>query len=162
MNVINVGVGEIGVSDRPHEVVKTYALGSCVALVFVAPKISAVGLAHIALPDSGTSGEKSRTLPEGYFADLAIPRLIEQFKIFGVRKNSEVVVKMAGGAKIMDPNGRFNIGKRNVLAVKKILWKYKLGAIAEDVGKNFSRTVAVYTDSSQIVISSPGRGEWHL
>ncbi|RMH64990.1 MAG: chemotaxis protein CheD [Calditrichaeota bacterium] len=161
MEVINVGVGEIGVSNKPGSVVKTYALGSCVALIFVAPKHNAVGLAHIALPDSSFSNGKARDLP-GYFADLAIPKLIDEFKKFGVKKNSEVIVKLTGGAKIMDPQGRFNIGKRNVLATKKVLWKYKLGAIKEDVGKNFSRTVSVDVDTKEITITSPGRGEWKL
>jgi len=161
MEVINVGVGEIGVSNQVETMVKTYALGSCIALIFVAPKLNAVGLAHIALPDSHFANGKAKSLP-GYFADLAIPELIEKFKKLGVKKNSEVIVKMTGGAKIMDPEGRFNIGKRNVLATKKILWKYKLGAISEDVGKNFSRTVSVGTDSGKITITSPGRGEWTL
>ncbi|KAA3617645.1 MAG: chemotaxis protein CheD [Calditrichaeota bacterium] len=161
MEVINVGVGEIGVSNNPETMVKTYALGSCIALIFIAPKLNAVGMAHIALPDSNYSNGKAKSLP-GYFADLAIPELIEKFKSFGVKKNSEVIVKMTGGAKIMDPEGRFNIGKRNVLATKKILWKYKLGAIAEDIGKNFSRTVSVDTDSGEIKITSPGRGMWNI
>ncbi len=161
MEVINVGVGEIGVSNKPETLVKTYALGSCVALIFVAPKLNAVGLAHIALPDSSFSNGKAKALP-GYFADLAIPELIGKFKKLGVKKNSEVIVKITGGAKIMDPEGRFNIGKRNALATRKILWKYKLGAISEDLGKNFSRTVSVNSDSGEIIITSPGRGEWKL
>lgn len=161
MQVINVGVGEIGVSNAPDTVVKTYALGSCVALIFYAPKYNAAGLAHIALPDSSFANGKSKELP-GYFADLAIPKLIDAFKKFGVKKNSEVIVKLTGGAKIMDPQSRFNIGKRNVLATKKILWKYKLGAIAEDVGKNYSRTVSVSTSSAEVSVTSPGRGEWKI
>jgi chemotaxis protein CheD len=161
MEVVNVGVGEIGVSNVPDTMVKTYALGSCIALIMVAPKLNAVGLAHIALPDSSFANGKAKALP-GYFADLAIPELIEKFKKLGVKKNSEVIVKMTGGAKIMDPEGRFNIGKRNTLATKKILWKYKLGAIAEDIGKNFSRTVSVNVDSGEITITSPGRGQWNI
>ncbi|MCB0281024.1 MAG: chemotaxis protein CheD [Calditrichae bacterium] len=161
MELINVGVGEIGVSNKPGTVVKTYALGSCVALIFIAPKLNAVGMAHIALPESTYANGKAKSLP-GYFADVAIPHLIEKFKAFGVKKNSEVIVKMTGGAKIMDPDERFNIGKRNVLAAKKMLWKYKLGAIAEDVGKNFSRTVSVSVDTGKITVSSPGRGEWNI
>jgi chemotaxis protein CheD len=62
----------------------------------------------------------------------------------------------------MDPNGTFNIGKRNVLAIKKLLWKYKLGAIAEDVGKDYSRTVSVNIQTGEVLVSSPGKGEWKL
>ncbi len=36
-------------------------------------------------------------------------------------------------ANVADPNNTFNIGKRNVLAAKKILWQFGLGTVAEDV-----------------------------
>ena len=51
---------------------------------------------------------------------------------------------------------------RNVLAVRKVLWKYRLGARKEDVGKDFSRTVKIEVDTGNIVVSSPRRGEWNL
>ncbi len=38
----------------------------------------------------------------------------------------------------------------------------RLGAIAEDLGGNFSRSVAVETSTGRIVLSSPGRGEWEI
>jgi len=62
----------------------------------------------------------------------------------------------------MDPDGTFNIGKRNVLAIKKLFWKYKLGAIAEDVGRDYNRTVSVQVETGKVIVSSPGRGEWEL
>jgi chemotaxis protein CheD len=151
-----IGIGEIGICKNPGDSVKTYALGSCVALIIFAPKIPAVGMAHIALPDStiGVNG-RTKTLP-GYFADVAIPNLINEFKRLGVVKNHEVRIKVVGGANIMDPDGHFNIGKRNLLAIKKILWQYKLGAIAEDVGASHSRTVDAQVDGvGTVVVTSP-------
>jgi len=150
-----IGIGEIGICHKPGDSVKTYALGSCVALIFFAPKVPAVGMAHIALPDSSIGGNgRSKNLP-GYFADTAIPSLINEFKRLGIVKNHEVRIKLVGGANIMDPDGHFNIGKRNVLAIKKILWQYKLGAIAEDVGASHSRTVDAQVDNGVVVITSP-------
>lgn len=159
-NVV-VGVGDIAVSNKPGDVVKTYALGSCVAIVIVAPKYKTVGMAHVALPDSSLDGNKAKLKP-GYFADTAIPHLLNQFKKLNITKNFEIQIKLAGGASIMDPNGKFNIGKRNVLAIKKILWQYRLGALKEDVGKDYSRTVSVSVDTGEILISSPKIGEWKL
>lgn len=161
MGMIMVGIGEAGISNKPGDVVKTMALGSCVAAVFIAPKFNAVGMVHIALPDSTIDGEKARRQP-GYFADSAIPYLIAQFKKLGVRKSSELTIKLIGGATIMDPNGTFNIGKRNVLATRKVLWKYRLGAKAEDVGKDFSRTVRVEVDTGKVLVTSPKIGEWDV
>jgi chemotaxis protein CheD len=63
---------------------------------------------------------------------------------------------------VADPNGTFNIGKRNALAAKKVLWQFGLGAVAEDVGGSHSRTVTLYHDTGRIVLSCPGRPDWEL
>ena len=74
----------------------------------------------------------------------------------------EWIVKLVGGANVADPNNTFNIGKRNVLAIKKILWQCRMGAVAEDVGKNYGRSVAVAVDTGRVVVTSPGRGDWQI
>ena len=48
MNVIYVGVGEYAISGTPGEIVKTLALGSCVAVVVLDADNKSVGLLHIA------------------------------------------------------------------------------------------------------------------
>ncbi len=62
----------------------------------------------------------------------------------------------------MDVEGLFNIGKRNVLTLKKILWQARLAAVAEDVGGDYSRTVEVFQESGRIVITSPAKGSWEI
>ncbi len=161
MGQIVVGVGGIGLSKKPEDVIKTYALGSCVALIFYAQREKAAALAHIALPDSKLGNGKAKTMP-GYFADTAIPILIEKFKKIGIAGNNRLTVKLAGGANILDPAGKFNIGKRNVLAIKKLLWRYHLGALAEDVGQSHSRTVTLNVKDGEVTISSPNRKDWKI
>ncbi|MEA3363390.1 MAG: chemotaxis protein CheD, partial [Thermodesulfobacteriota bacterium] len=70
--------------------------------------------------------------------------------------------KLCGGANVMDTNDTFQIGKRNALAIKKILWSYGMGAVAEDLGKNYSRTVSISVSAGQITLSSPGKPNWQL
>jgi len=161
MAQIIVGVGEYAVTNQPGDVVKTFALGSCVAMIVLAPRIRAVGMVHIALPESKLGNGKENNLP-GYFADTAIPVVLDNFRKLGIANNRDLIIKLAGGASMMDPQGYFNIGKRNVLAIRKILWQYKLGAIAEDIGQNFSRTVRVEVDTGLVYLSSPNREEWQL
>jgi len=161
MKTILVGIGEIGISDNTEHIIKTMALGSCVAIVFLAPKIRTVGLAHVALPDSSIGRDRVKNLP-GYFADTAVSFLINEFNKLGVHKSSDLIIKLAGGANIMDHEGVFNIGKRNVLTIRKLLWKHHLGARAEDVGGNFSRTVWVEVKSGKVFVSSPRKGVWEL
>lgn len=62
----------------------------------------------------------------------------------------------------MDPNKTFNIGKRNVLAIRNVLSRFGLDTIAEDVGGNISRSVSIEMNTGKVIVSSPGRGEWEL
>jgi chemotaxis protein CheD len=162
MSDLILGIGDFGASKTAGTAVKTYALGSCVAVVILDPRTRTVGMLHLALPDSSINPQKVRERP-GYFADTGIPRLLsEMTRCSGNGNLKSMVVKLVGGASIMDPNDTFNIGKRNVLAAKKILWAHGMGPVAEDVGGNYSRTVAVSVNTGEISISCPGRGQWKL
>ncbi len=161
MATIYVGIGEYAVSNTPGEVIKTLALGSCVAVILHAPEKRLVGMLHIALPESTINQNMAQKRP-GMFADTGISKLLEEMKKHGWMAGNRLFVKLAGGASVMDPNHIFNIGKRNILAVRKILWMNRLGALAEDVGGSFSRSVSAAVDTGHIRLSSPGRGEWEL
>ncbi|NOY13196.1 MAG: chemotaxis protein CheD [Deltaproteobacteria bacterium] len=162
MGQVILGVGDYGASKTPGDEVKTFALGSCVSVILLDPKTRTVGMAHIALPDSSINKVKAAEKP-GYFADTAIPALLHEMTKFGCHKKGKgMVVKLCGGANVMDTNDTFQIGKRNALAIKKILWAYGMGAVAEDLGKNFSRTVSISVESGQVMLSSPGRPNWQL
>lgn len=159
MNITYVGVGEYAASKT--NTIKTMALGSCVAVVLLDTQNRSVGMLHVALPESSINKKRAAERP-GMFADTGIPKLLDEMKTLGYNGQKKLIVKLAGGASIMDPNNTFNIGKRNILSVKKVLWRYELGAIAEDVGGSISRTVTVDIKTGKVLISSPGRGEWEL
>ncbi|MCX5876058.1 MAG: chemotaxis protein CheD [Deltaproteobacteria bacterium] len=159
-----VGVGEFAVSKDPEEVIKTFALGSCVAVIFLHKPTRTVGLIHVALPESSISPEIVKDRP-GYFADTGIPAILNKMAATTMLAGSlaqGMVVKIAGGANVMDTNNTFNIGKRNVLALKKILWPLGMGPVTEDVGGSNSRTVSVSVGTGKIVLSSPTKGEWEI
>ncbi len=159
MGVINIGIGEWAVSNDPAETLKTYALGSCVAVMIYDTKLSIAGMIHIALPDSTVDEGRARQLP-GYFADTGIPVMIEEMKKRGAVRGN-VWVKLAGGASLMDPNGFFDIGKRNILAAKRILWGSSLGPVAEDTGGSMSRTVSLVVAGGETSLSS-GQKQWTI
>jgi len=162
MGQIVLGVGDFGASGTPGDDVKTFALGSCVSVILLDPKTRTVGMAHVALPDSSINKAKATEKP-GYFADTAIPALLELMSKHGCDKRGKgMVVKLCGGANVMDTNDTFQIGKRNALAIKKVLWSFGMGAVAEDLGGNFSRTVSISVSAGQITLSSPGKPNWQL
>ena len=157
MSVVTLGIGEYGVVNKPGDIIKTHALGSCIAIIMLDPITRSIGMVHIALPESNVHKTRAEKLP-GYFADTAVPVLLEKMKEMGAATNlRKIVVKLTGGANVMDKNNTFNIGKRNALAIKKALWQQRMGAVAEDVGGTISRTVTVGVDDGKVVITSPGR-----
>lgn len=152
-----LGIGDYGATCNPAQVIKTIGLGSCVAVVCADPTANIAAMIHVALPDSSASPDRKAEKP-GYFADTGIPALFDSLRQVGWREGQgKLTIKLAGGATIMDPNGTFNIGKRNLLAIKKILWSAGIGPIAEDVGGNISRTVTVSAETGAVMVTSPGR-----
>jgi chemotaxis protein CheD len=157
MSTILIGIGGLDATRSSGDSVKTMALGSCVALILLDPKTRAVGMAHIALPESTVDPEMAKRTP-GYFADTALPALLKRMSELGASsQGSGFVIKLIGGANVMDSNNTFNIGKRNALAVKKLLWKFGLGVLAEETGGDISRTVEVFADTGVARITTPGR-----
>ncbi|UCD66801.1 MAG: chemotaxis protein CheD [Deltaproteobacteria bacterium] len=152
---IYIGVGEIVVSKNPNNVLVT-SLGSCVAVIMLAPGICGAGMAHVALPSSSVNVEQSRAKP-GYYADTGIPRLLAAMDKLHGGKRGRLLVKLVGGANIMDPNSTFDIGKRNALAIKKILWENRLGVLVEDIGEDISRNVRVRVDTGQVIVKTLGK-----
>ncbi|MCG8606060.1 chemotaxis protein CheD [bacterium] len=161
MNYIYVGVGEYAASKTQDDIIRTLALGSCVAVILLDTERRSVGLVHIALPDSSINKQRASERP-GMFVNTGIPALIEEMKKLGYDGSNSLIVKLAGGASIIDTNNTFNIGKRNILAVRKLLWRHGLGAVAEEVGGSMSRSVSVEVNRGRVLVSSPGRGEHKL
>jgi chemotaxis protein CheD len=154
-------MGEYAVAKAPMRFVKTMALGSCVAVIGLDASHKAAGILHVALPHSAINKNRAVERP-GMFVDTGIPCFLEEMKRFGHDDDNRLIVKLAGGASIMDSNSTFNIGKRNVLAIRKYLWQHGLGAIREDIGGVISRSVDIDLASGEVLVSSPGRGEWVL
>jgi chemotaxis protein CheD len=139
MSLLVVGMADALVCDDPGGVLATYALGSCIALAIHDPVARVGGLLHFMLPDSSIDPEKAAR-NAWMFADTAIPLLFRKAYDLGAVKR-RLVVRAAGGAQIMDAAAVFNIGKRNCLAMRKILWKAGVLLQHEDVGGNISRSV---------------------
>lgn len=155
MSQLVVKIGEMIISNDINACIKTYALGSCIAVMLHDKKNLIGGMIHIALPESKVNPEKSKELP-GYFADTGLPLLLDTMYEKGAQRKY-MTIKMAGGARVSDPNAFFDIGKRNILATKKILWKYRLPVMKEEIGGTISRTVSLFINNGDTEISSGGK-----
>lgn len=152
---ITIGIGDLKVCRAP-DVLVTYALGSCVGICLVDSQAGVGGLSHIMLPDS-TSGMNGATMPMR-FADTAIPMLIRQMEQLGASKG-RLKAKIAGGATMFaTASDKFNIGERNIAAVKRILMSNRIPIIAEDTGLDYGRTQFFYPESGIMEIRAAAKG----
>lgn len=139
--MVNVGIADLNVVKNPDSIA-TYALGSCVGICLYDAEQKIAGLAHIMLPWSTAATNPSDNMRR--YADTGITELIQKMVTQGAKKY-RLTAKIAGGAQMFSVNSSvFNIGERNVEAVKKVLSTYNIPIIAEQTGSNFGRTVFFY------------------
>jgi chemotaxis protein CheD len=151
---ILVGVADCRVGDLPGQVLATFALGSCIGLSVHDPIAGVGGLLHYMLPDSIIDAGRGRERPY-MFADTGITKLIEQVCGRGAVRR-RLVAHAAGGASMMDPQGVFDIGKRNYLALRKHLWKAGILLAGEAVGGSTSRTIRLEIGSGRLWLQENG------
>ncbi|MDR3556832.1 MAG: chemotaxis protein CheD [Syntrophobacteraceae bacterium] len=145
-----IGVADMAVSNSAEELLITYSLGSCIAVIIYDPVASVGGMLHYMLPESTLDPGKARRNP-CMFADTGITHLFKSSYRMGAKKEN-LVVKTVGGAQTLDPNGVFNIGKRNYLAMRKIFWKNNVSVAAEHVGGEVNRTVRLLMDTGTVLL----------
>ncbi len=149
-----VGISDLKVSNKAGEWLVTYALGSCIAVAVYDPQVKVGGLLHYMLPDSTLDPEKAREHP-GMFADTGIPLLFKSCYKLGAEKR-RMIIKIAGGARIMDDTNYFRIGQKNLTALRKIFWKNNVLIDAEDIGENFNRTVRLEISTGKFLVKGLG------
>ncbi|MCL2633500.1 MAG: chemotaxis protein CheD [Oscillospiraceae bacterium] len=156
MNV-SVGISDWKIS-KPPDILVTYALGSCVGICLYDKVRKIGGLSHIMLPDSTTSGA-GQVINRMKFADTAIPDMYKKMLSMGSTQNS-ITAKIAGGALMFNiTSDRFNIGDRNVAAVKAALQTLKIPIMAHDTGLNYGRTVFFDPNDGSVKVKSTTMGE---
>jgi chemotaxis protein CheD len=160
MKSIVVGIGDCQVSRDPESTIVTYALGSCIGIAIHDPVAGVGGMLHFMLPESSLDPAKAEKNPY-MFADTGIPALFRSAYQLGADKR-RLVVSVIGGAQMMDAQGTFNIGKRNCLAMRKILWKAGVLVQAEQVGGMASRTVRLEIGSGKVLLREGGQPEQEL
>ena len=109
------------------------------------------------LPESSLDPGKAEKNPY-LFADTGIPLLFHQAYSHGAEK-SRLVVCLAGGAQVINDAAVFNIGKRNCLAVRKVLWRAGVMIRSESVGGSEARTVRLEVGTGRFMLRTGGRPE---
>jgi chemotaxis protein CheD len=149
-----VGVADMVVSNDSSAEIVTYSLGSCLGITVYDAVKKIGGLLHIMLPDSKIDAAKAVSAPF-MFVDTGVPRLFHAVYHLGADR-SRLVVKVAGGAQLLDQEGIFKIGSRNFDSLTKLLAQNGLKAHATDVGGLSSRTVRLDLTNGNVTVKTPG------
>lgn len=152
-----VGMADCKVSRDAAETLVTYALGSCLGIVLHDPVAGVAGMLHVMLPQSAIDEAKAKANP-AMFVDTGVPRLFKACYELGARKE-RMIVTVAGGAHAAatEDADSFQIGKRNLLALRKLLWKNGVMIHAEDTGgSRQSRTMSVDVGSGTVLLKMNG------
>lgn len=160
VNPVVVGISDCKVTRDASAVLVTYALGSCIAVAMHDPVTKVSGLLHYMLPESAIDTNKAEQNPF-MFADTGIPRLLDAVKAAGA-DGKRMVVRLTGGAQVLDSQGVFQIGKRNYLAARRILWKAGILIAAEAVGGEVSRTTRLDAATGRLWVREGGGAEREL
>ncbi len=118
------------------------------------PEAKIGSMIHCMLPLSKVDREKSKKNPY-MFVDSGLTKMLQVMYDQGAKKKN-LVAKLAGGAKLLDKKNIFNVGERNIIVVRKILWKNDILIKGMDVGGAKSRTVRLYMDSGKTTVRNRG------
>ena len=148
---VQVGISELVVSEG-DDTLKSYGLGSCLAIGLHDPDAGIGGLAHIMLPN-GDRAENGEAKP-GKYADTAIRALLRRMVERGASYTS-VEAKIAGGSDMFEfENFGDGVGQRNIAAARDELDKLGVPLVAEDVGGTYGRTVEFTPSTGELVVKT--------
>jgi len=152
---IMIDISDAKVSDQPADLLVTYSLGSCIGVCLYDPAIHVGGMLHYQLPTAKMDAERARAKP-CMFADTGMRLLLDRLLALGVNKK-RLQVRLAGGANMATGPQGFDIGKRNYLAIRRILWNEAMFIDAEDVGGSLARSLYLDVADGTVTVRSCGQ-----
>ncbi len=150
-----VDIADMKTATTSNMTLVTYSLGSCVGLTLYDQTTGIGGMIHCMLPISKMHKKKAAICP-GMFVDTGVPLLLKKLFALG-SKRKNLIAKVAGGASILDRNGLFNVGKRNYMVLRKLLWKNDILLNSEDIGGSKPRTMYLVMSDGSTIINSCGQ-----
>lgn len=151
-----VGISDLAVTNSPSVVLSTYALGSCVGVVALAPKVHAAGLLHAMLPKMGSKASRQNT--PLMFVDTGMQQMLKELSSFGINK-SMLKIAIIGGASVNSGGDFFEIGSNNVKATKEFCRANGLRIAYEDTGGKVNRTIHLQLTDFNLQVKKPQKEE---
>jgi chemotaxis protein CheD len=153
-----VNCSEMRISTNPVETLVAFSIGSGMGVTVHDPVCGVGGILNFMLPDSGSANGINPDRIPFMFADTGIPAFLAALYAQDAKPDRLKVV-IAGGAHIMDQTDAFNIGLKNLAALKTCFDAYPLKIHHENTGGNNSRTLSLEIGSGCSSIKIFGEGE---
>lgn len=145
-----VGIADCAASANADELLATYALGSCVAVVMHDPVAVVGGLLHFLLPECSIVTVRGRENPFVY-ADTGVPELVKRCLHLGADRR-RLIVHAAGGANLVDDRGVFDIGRKNQAGLREAVRKAGLKIRCESIGGHVWRFVSLNIGTGKVSV----------
>lgn len=159
MSEIIVRVADLN-TGKAGDVLVTYGLGSCVAIVLYDPVKKVGAMAHIMLPSRSLA--RRDDIP-GKTPQTAVPLLLEQLTAMGANSR-RITARLVGGASLfasLSPPGTIQMGERNVVASREVLNHNGVPLVGELVGGGSGRSVWFHLEDGSVVVRSAANQSEH-
>jgi chemotaxis protein CheD len=141
--VIDVNTGEVK-SCNDSSVLRSVAIGSCIAIVAFSFKDKAGGIAHVMLPGKAREGTKEKTR----YAFDAVDELIRKLGEFGVDKR-HIEICLVGAGNVLEKEDD-TICDSNIRSVNEILEEKNIPVRASVLGGIKRKSVIMDVNSGRV------------
>jgi chemotaxis protein CheD len=154
--LLTVGIADCRVSADTEDTLITHALGSCLGITAYDGAARIGGLLHVMLPSSDLHPEKALENP-CMFVDTGFPLLLDRMRRRGALQ-PRLTIRVAGGARSREgaETDMFQIGRRNFIMIRKMLWDTGMMLQSHDIGGTESRTVSLVVGNGEMRVKING------
>lgn len=144
-----VGIAQMATCRAPDQLA-CLGLGSCVAVILYDPVLRLGGLVHVLLPKAPNKCEC-----EEKYADTGTRKLLKELFAKGATRE-RLVAKLVGGAQMFTNLSLSvsDIGKHNLVEVKKTLKELGIRLISEDTEGHRGRSAYLDTENGRVKVET--------
>lgn len=135
-----VNISDFKISNNPTDHIVTYSLGSCLGVTIYDSVLKVGAMIHCLLPESSIGKDKPDFNPSMY-VDSGLNFLFDKLTQAGSKKKNWQIKAAGCGDPASALTEHFNIGNRNFIMLKKILWTHGLVLHGKLVGGNRPKTM---------------------
>lgn len=148
-------LSEMAISDNPKDILTIPKLGACLGISVYDPIKKIGGVIHCLLPQKIKIHVPMKFFNPCLFVETGLNHLLKCLKEEGC-KNENLIVQVAGGAKLINEDEIFNLGYRNFISFRKVMWENKLLIHQKDIGSNKVRKLSLNIENGQVTTNLKG------